>query len=490
MAQYKDAEGNPVDHFTISSEELDKSYAMLQRLYHFTMHRVAQEKARGSAPQDAQALQPPQQPAKQPPVLSAANLQQHQDNMQAARQASVQKSQHHSNRAPPAPTSDKPPYAFNIGAQSPHGIPMYGPNELTQDKLQLPTNKKRRTNNQPGSSASTPAQQAGTPLQKPSPLATKVPSPEIQRLQAPAMFQCPVPSCSSGSTGFTSQSELDKHRVEIHEPKEPVIEDPFQFALEHMRFALNLDDEGKAKPKADGNPAQPKAEALAIKKSSSARGTPALKQEATTPMIKGPTQTGPSPTSNLFLKTPQGAANIKTPASETKIIPKDSTRDTSTPVVDTNDPWADSLIQPDTIREAFSGLSTLNGPKAWTKIQDFHLTPESMSSDNSPDKNSPRPSDISENDLVKINMDVDLGDKSWIPLSWSDPMMSFEELDLGNDTLGFGYGEGSGADLMDWETVFGETPEEAEEKAKKAQKKYLRDPDGPTEEWLKVYGPE
>ena len=451
---------------------------MLQKFYTFTMQRVNLEKAKGSAPQNAQGLQPPQQPGKEPPpVLSAANLQQHQNNMQAERQASVQKSHNNSNRAPPAPTSDKPPYTW-LGAQSPHGIPMYGPNELTQDNLKLPTNKKRKTNNQAGSAASTPAQQALTPLQKPSPLTNKIPSPEVQRLPAPTMLKCPVPTCQSGAVGFANQGDLDKHLVAVHEPKEPVIEDPFQFALEQMRFALNLDDSGKAKPKTGGTAAQAKVEVPGMKKSSSTQDTPVMKQETATPMSRAPTHTGPSPASNLLLKTPQAMTNIKTPVSETKSLPKDAAKG-NTPVIVTYDPWADSLIQPDTIREAFSGLSTLNGPKSWTKIQDYHLTPESMSSDNT-DKNSPRPSDISENDLVKINMDFD--DKNWIPISWSDPMMEFEELDLGRETLG--------RDMMEWETMFGETVEEAEEKAKIAQKKYLRDPHGPTEEWLKVYKPE
>lgn len=474
---------------------------MLHKLYILIGQRMNQEKARGGAALNSQGLPLAQQPAKQqPPVLSAANLQQHQNNMQAERQASVQKSLNSSNRAPPAPTSDKPPYPFWPGAQSPHGIPMYGPNELTQDNLKLPTNKKRKTNPQTGSAASTPAQQAGTPLQKPSPRAHKVHSPEMQRAQAPPVFKCSVPSCSTGAAGFASQTDLDKHKMEAHEPKEPVIEDPFQFALEHMRSALNLEKDGKAKSKAEGNAVNPKVEATAMKKSSSMQGTPAMKQETATPMSRAPTLTGPSPASNV-LKTPQATtANIKTPASETKSLPKgDATKDsiTNTPVIVTSeDPWTDSFIHQDTIHRAFSGLSTLNGPKSWTKIQDYHLTPESTSSAENTDKNSPRPSDISENDLVKISVDVDMGDKSWIPIDWSNEAMTgFEELDLGGDPFG-GVGVGIDGEMgpgdlmdLDWETMFGESVEEAEERARKAQRKLARDPNGLPEEWLKVYAP-
>lgn len=451
---------NPIDQFTTTLEELDQAIGLLGRLYQYTMNKVAEQRAKSVGAQNLQGVPPPQQLAK--PELSAANLQQHQASVQAERQASVQKSHHNNNQAPPAPTSDKPPYPW-AGAQSPHGVPIYDrENALTQDNLKLP-NKKRKTNNQPTSAGSTPVQQAGTP--KPSPLANKGLSPELQRIPAPTMFRCPVPNCSSGTIGFASQADLERHQVDMHKPKEPVIEDPLKFALEHMQLAMNLDKNGKSKSK---GVATAKVEAQAMKKSSSMQGTPAMKRETSTPMSRV--------VSNHLLRTPQPSA-VKTPASESKALPQLSTEDSNTPTIVTEDPWADSLIKPETIREAFSGLSTLNGPKAWTKMQDFHLTPESMSSDNT-EKNSPRPSDISENDFVKISMDLD--DKGWIPISWSDPTMEFEELDLGTD------GFGNGGDLMDWETMFGEPVEVAEENAKKAQKKYLRNPYGPTDEWLKV----
>lgn len=443
-AQYKDAD-TPIDNFTISSDELEKSCNMLHRSFTHIMHRIAQEKAekakaKGDTPHNSQEWLPNQQPAKQqPPVLSAANLQQHQNNMQAERQASVQKSSNNSNRAPPAPTSDKPPHTPWIGAQSPHGVPVYGPNELTQDNLKLPTSKKRKTNNQPASSASTPAQQASTPLQKPSPLGNKIPSPEVQRLHAPTIHKCTDPSCSSGTVGFATQSELEKHMVDMHEPKEPVIEDPLQFSLEQIRFALNLDGNGEPKSKVDDAAVQTNMGSSAMRKSASMQGTPAMKQETATPMSRVPTHTGPSPASHL-LKTPQATNSIKTPVSETKSLPKDavSKDTTNTPLITTaDDPWAFSLISPSTIHHAFSGLSTLNGPKAWSKFQDYHLTPESMSSSD-PTSPSPRPSDISENDLVKINMDI-VDDRSWIPINWSsDPMMTteLEELNLGEGRIG------------------------------------------------------
>ncbi|KAL8829632.1 MAG: hypothetical protein Q9191_001904 [Dirinaria sp. TL-2023a] len=516
--QYKDQNGTPSDHFTISAEELENCHNILLRFTQVTMQRVQAEKTNSQhlqQQQQQQQPQPPQPPAKETTsALSAANLRQHENNTQAARQLSQQR-HHNSNRAPLAPTSDKPPYTFPP-AQSPHGVPVYGPTELTADKLQLqlPVVKKRKGNNNQSSAASTPAQQVVTPMQKPSPSVSKMASPEISRPPAPTMIKCPIPHCQHPA-GFVSQADLDKHILDVHEPKEPVIDDPFQYALEQMRFALNLDKNGKQVPKAGTELPNAKIEALAMKGSASSQGQ-AMKQESATPMSRVPTQTDPSPASNL-LKTPQ-IANMKTPASDSKALQNDSANQGATPLIitpDANDPWSASLVSPETIREAFSGLAHLNGPKSWTKIQDYHLTPESMSSENT-EKNSPRPSDISENDAVKINMELEMGaeDKGWIPISWGDPMMQFEGLDLGpnpfdlgTETLGegqdlfggdSGLGIGSsttrggalmGDDLMDWETMFGETAEQAEDAAKKAQKKYLKDPFGPTDEWLKVYGP-
>ena len=431
----------PIDRFTIGLEELERNLATLHRYFNTAMVRIDQQR---------NSVQKAPQPAKEAtPALSAANLQQHQNNMKAAREASMKKE---SNRVPPAPTSAQPPNPW--GPSSPHGVPAaYGPNQLTQDKLQLPVKKKLKNN----SATSTPVHLHGTPAPAASPLViTK--SPEIQKTPAPTMLKCPVPNCPEVK-GFATQLELDKH-MEKHEVKEPVIEDPVSFTLENIRKALNLDENGVSKSKMDVT----MTEAPKMKQSASMQG---MKQEASTPMSGVPT--GQSPASHSLPPTkPQAVSSNALPD-----------------VVLPDDPWANSLIRQDTIHEAFSPLATLPGMKSFTRIQDY-LTPESMSSDNSdPSKSSPRPSDVSENDAVKINMDLD---KSWIPVDWYDDGLAgsdFELLDLNVD--------GGAAEPMDWDSLFGESAEELQAKADRSKKWIERElaagRPGVSEEFERVYGP-
>ena len=446
IAQFKNTQTNPkipVDQFTIGLEELDRNVMTLTNYFTTTMARM--DKQRNPAQTASQAAK------ETTPALSAANLQQHQNNMNAAREASMKKG---SNRAPPAPTSAQAPNPWAVPS-SPHGIPsQYGEPRLTQDKLQLPAKKKLKNNS--GSPASTPAHLHGTPGPAPSPLVVTK-SPELQKPPAPVMLKCPIPNCSES---LAAQSDLEKH-MEKHEVKEPIIDDPLKFALEQMRKALNLDENGNPKPKADVN----MAEAPKMKQSASMQG---VKQEASTPMSRVPT--GQSPASQpKTLQTSKGASN----ALPDVILPED--------------PWANSLIRQDTIHEAFSGLASLPGMKSFTRIQDY-LTPESSTSDaTDPSNISPRPSDVSENDAVKINMNMD---KSWVPLEWYDDNgfrdHDFELLDLNVDV-------DSGADPMDWDNLtLGETAEESYAKAERGKKWIEREMaagrPGVAEEFERVYG--
>lgn len=442
---------SPVEHFTIGLEELEINITTLHGYFNTTMDRMNRQKG---------LMQRAAEQAKESTLaLSAANLQQHQNNMKLQHQASMKKE---NNRAPPAPTSAQPRNPW--GPYSPQGVAaVVGPNQLTQDKLQLPALKKIKHNT---SGESPPAHIQGTPIPAASPLVTK--SPELQKTPAPVMLRCPVPNCSE-ARGFATQTELDKHMVE-HETKEPSIDDPLKFALEQMQFALNLDKNGKAKPKGEVDTAK----APKMKKSASSQG---VKQESATPMSRVPT--GPSPASNL--KTPQPP---KTPAPSSNVLPD---------VILPDDPWASSLIRPDVIQEAFSPLSTLQGPRTWTKIQDY-LTPESSSDNTDPSNPSPRLSDVSEHDAVKISMDVSQNpslSKNWIPVNWMDAdlradMDDFELLDLNVEP-----GVQDPSD-MDWEALFNETDEEAQARADRERARVEKDLErggtGVAEEFGRIYG--
>lgn len=472
MQQYRDKDYNPADHFNISPEELEASIAKLREYFALAMQKVLQQKhlqAQGiqQSVQDRQS-QPPQVSQGRTPELNAANLQQQQQALQAAAQLKLQRNEsHRHNRAPAAPTSTQPP--FLLGAQSPDGTPhAYGPTVLTQDQLKFPPPKKRKPN-QHGSAASTPAQVQATPASSSPPQMAKIPSPEAQRQQAvPQIFKYPVGGCDANKNGFSSQAELAKHTADIHEPKEPLIEDPLAWALESFRLGLGLDAHGKMKPRKEEAKAENKAlEAPKMKLSASQQSQTPMKQEVGTPagqtalpMSRAPTQTGPSPASQM-LKTPQASITVKTPASAASGVKLETAKESKMkfpggaaavkepPSPPPTDLWADSSISPAGISYCFSGLSDLQSVP-WTELQTALTPPWSTPSGGrggssaKSDKNSPRASDIGENDNLNISI---AAERAWMPNEW------FED-GAGGLEGGGGYG---GADLMDvdWESAFG-----------------------------------
>lgn len=271
-----------------------------------------------------------------------------------------------------------------------------------------------------------------------------------------------------------TQSELEQHNVEVHEPQEPIIDDPMEFALESMRLALGLDENGKSKPQA------PK-----MKLSLSAQSHGSTKQETSTPMARAATQTGPSPASNL-LKTPQASTGIKSPASDASkgknvkgsaTSPKDTT---SSPV----DPWAGSCISAEDIVSSWSGLVEMNS-MSFTTLQKG-LTPSStdFSSNEKSERNSPRTSDISENDAVKISIDVKNNNDDWIPSEW------FEN-SLYSDIESMNFGPDSFMEDAGWDIFAGiEDTQMVDIGPSTGKAKRKEDQNLVSEEWLKVYAPE
>lgn len=420
-----------------------------------------------------------QQPPDAAPSLSAANLKEHQKAMQVQRQASVQKSNaaHGGNRAPAAPTSPQPPFHFG----SPDGVPSKYANrtdELTQERLRIPPKKKRRG----PSTTSIPAQPQPSDSSK-SPQLIKTTPALTHKLLDEALFKCDAQECT-GLDRFVSQADLDKHTADIHDPKEPVIEDPLQWTLEQMRSGLGLEENGIAKlPITDFKAEQHISEAPRMKNSPSAQRPAAGKQESATPMTRVPTQTGPSPGSNV-LKTPQPSANLKTPGSDTKsaakdvkaVEPKTSHSPLQNQVSTSPDPWATSLISSAAISGAFSGLPVPNSSGTWNTIQ-HAMTPSSSLSSGMSDKTSPRVSDISENDAVKISLDTD-------PLDYFD-WLTFESAASDDNPNDLDY---EIVDDMDWDGPgFDESLEEVENEGPREGR--VEDM-GPSREWLKTFAPE
>ena len=411
--------------------------------------------------------------------LSAANLQSQQEAINKARAATLQKSHAgNSNRAPAAPTQSHAPFSF--GGQSPQGIPQYiypTKNELV---LKMPVTKKRKGNNV--ASPSTPAQAPTvSAANKLSPVG-KIETPDAQRPQAvTAVMKCPMANCESGAAGFSSTADLEKHIADIHEPKEPVIKDPLDaaaYAIESMRLALNLDQNGKSKAPQSQN-AEP-IQAQPMKVSLSAQGQSSVKQEAATPMSRNPTQAGPSPSSNL-LKTPQATTNIKTPASDAKSTGKDikNIAAAKSPAAATPDPWANSHVKPEWFKQVFSEVTDLNRPVSSDLIIDWlernPFTPSTSPSSGVLSKDSPHKSDISANDTLNINVKGD----DWLPPEWFDDGLPSDmaALDVG-DFMD-----------MDWDATFGK-PDDEDEVMANGKRRRERDPLEPSEEWLKAWAPD
>lgn len=425
-------------------DELDQRIAELHQYFDFMVNAVSsgQVDVPPAGKNPAQAASQPQHQQ-----LNAANLQQQQEALQRNRAASVQKNQ--SNRPPAAPTTSHAPFSFR-GGQSPQGVPQfYGPkNELTQEKLHLPASKKRK-NHPVASAESTPAQTQLTPGPQSSPLGIKVESPETQRVPVPALLKCPVPSCKI-SGGFASKGDLEKHTLEIHEPKEEQITDPLSFVLESMRLALNLDENGKTKLK-ETKRSQEALQAPAMKTSASAQGRSGVKQEVATPMSRNLTGTGPSPSTNS-LKTPQASGNIKTPASESKQSIKDAPKlAAKAPETATLDPWSNSNVPRHYFSSIFRDVADLNHPVSTDFLTSWlDRTPPSIPSSPDAGDPSPHPSDVGVNDHLNINITGAIEDKNWLPADWFDDGLPGDLAALDMGQLGD----------MDWETVFGKEADE------------------------------
>ncbi len=456
----------------MSLKELEEYKTKMHSYFSFMMEK------QGQAGQAKTAQKPHQQ-------LNAANLQQQQDAINLQRAASVQKNHANSNRAPAAPTTTHAPFPF--GSPSPQGVPqMYAANknELTQEKLHLPLSKKRKNNNKQASAASTPAHSKGTPVTKSSPL-PKPSSPELRRAPAvPPLAKCPIEGCNTSGAGFATKEELEKHKLEAHDPTHN-IKDPMDaalYAIESMRIVLGLDEDGKCKPVApETKREKPMPQAPTMKTTASSQG---IKQEATTPMSRNPTQTGPSPSTNL-LKTPQTTTYVKTPASETKSLVKEAAANAASAstiakpaAADEPNAWANSQVDKEWFREVFCGCANLNrsvGTEAMTAYLERNpFTPSTTPSS----KDSPDRTDISPGDNLDVNINVDAGETGddWIMTqNWFEEGLHDEMADLKLPNLD---------DVMEWEKFFENDDEDRDDEK-------LNDNEwGAPVEFLKAYDPQ
>lgn len=466
LQQYSDKRDfNPADQLTLSFEEINEHTNTIKQALITIFHRVTSPTDQPTGQRQISAVQETNDSATA--TLNATNLHQHQLEMQNARQATFQKN-NTSNRAPAAPTSPQPPFTF--GAQSPQGLAKYPdkPNGLTQDKLSLPSTK-RRKGNQVTATTATPA--PGIPK---SAQANKITILDAQPAALASRIKCPLPNCQSSLKEFGTQIELDAHASEVHGPKEAPIEEPLQWTLQQARLGVGLDETGKSMPR-------PEQEVLGTPKIKASESEPAqqlIKQESSTLMARA--QTGRSPV--FHLKTPQASVGIKTPSPEAKSSdmdgkitePHTSEKTFQKSLTSSPDPWATSHIPPAVINNSWPGLPDVSFIGPWTTIQNA-LTPTSTQSSGKSEKNSPRISDISEHDAVKINLFVD--DSEWANMFEDQIYGDVEALNEDKDQLG-----------MDWESAFG--LEELAGSGEIGIAAGVNDLTIDNNDWMKIYAPQ
>ncbi|KAF7197147.1 hypothetical protein HII31_01572 [Pseudocercospora fuligena] len=232
-----DENGTMKDYYSVSIEQLRELEKVVSAYMFELKAKQASAKQAGMVPNAMKQQQPPA-----PPMAPSTSQQTHN------RKASV--------KAPPAPTENK---TFDWAHPSPQGVPKYGQNQLTPDKLKFPPQKKRKTG-QPDSQASTPAGQTGTPAAtsaSPALANGKIQSPEqVKKTQQQARldaereaqakkFRCKDATREASLQGFDTEEQLAQHVQAQHQP----IEDPLDFLVTNAAASLGVDVEGKPLPK-------------------------------------------------------------------------------------------------------------------------------------------------------------------------------------------------------------------------------------------------
>jgi hypothetical protein len=427
LQQISDSDGTLHPQVTLTIDEFKNHLTTLVKFVIKIQEKVKQ--GQGSAAPQSQ----PQGSNASPAQLNAANLK-------------IVEQQNRNQKAPSAPTTDRPPFA--IGADPGHGAAHYFEGARPVTNLVLP--EKKRAKLEAGSQTSTPTARA-------SPHIGSGNSPELRRQQAPdkqvpqrPTFRCSDATCEYSVRGFDTQAELDSHS-QIHAK----VDNPMQFALDSMAEYLDVDQKtGEAKTDPNASKSTPKpapaAPPRAPPQNIKTEQTPNALQNAATPvgqtatssaMARVPTQTGvkDSPSSNL-LKTPQtmtkvttpgsGARGKATPASIPKSVPKEQQMAAPEPTVKEEEqqqqqhPMLPMSLLDYSYEDTFAALDA-NGPftvldlkdedTAWA-LRSRPASPSTTPESSSKDTPSTRQSDISENDNLVISIDLKDAD---MPDAWA-----------------------------------------------------------------------
>ncbi|RMY62649.1 hypothetical protein D0864_12774 [Hortaea werneckii] len=278
-----DPNGNIKDYLSLSVADLKEIENTAQQ--YFVQIKTAKDAAQQNRQMGGQAAGQ-QQPAQAKPQQPSQAVPTPPPQQQQQQQQSQGKKGSTNNKPPPAPTENK---TFDWGATSPHGVPKYelARSELSQDKLKLPANKRRKPN-QEDSQVSTPAGQTATPgaaVASPSlPQNKQALSPdqikkqqaalkqEKEKIEAPK-FPCSDKLCEWSVRGFENEEERKKHEEAEH----GFVDDALAFLLEQgEKVAPSKGDKAEAAPAHGAAKPRPKASQ-----------TPGVKAELTTPAMQG-----------------------------------------------------------------------------------------------------------------------------------------------------------------------------------------------------------
>jgi hypothetical protein len=425
--QINPADGTLQENLTLTEADFQKFVRHILGFVVKVMNSMQNQQGKNAALQNQQRAQPPQtqtqtaaQAARQPQQLNAANLK-------------IVEDEHRNNRAPPAPTVERPQYP--IGGQSPSGAPKYFEGFPKVTNLKLPQMKKPRFEGPTATHGKT----AASPL-----TGANQGSPDLKRQQQQPekpTFKCTLKDCEYHHRGFDTPTELETHISHAHAK----IDDPVQFAVESMAEYLDMDPrtgQSKSDPSAANRTTKPPAVAArAIAPIKSAQ-TPNLSQSVTTPA--GQMAATPMARSTSLLKTPQTGTKVGTPSTgapakatpvSTKVAMKEAEPPVKAEPIEELQPLIPASLFDYSYEDIYSALDA-NAPFTTLDLKDedssWALRSRPSSPINTPDSSSKdtpstRQSDISENDNLLINIDVKDAD---MPDAWLGAAMSGNPLPL------------------------------------------------------------
>ncbi|KAL4880118.1 hypothetical protein BJY04DRAFT_192519 [Aspergillus karnatakaensis] len=425
------------EQFSISPEYLTGATNYIKKLFHHMIARVNQQQngqrpgAQGSNAQQVNQNIPP---------LNASNLQQLQQQeeaLQRARRASSQTAASATSAMPPAP----------FGAPSPQGVPhAYGPGGIPPHELKLPPPKKRKQSH-PNASSIPATSGAKAQMNKQAAIETK---PII------GAFKCSVPDCQYHYQGFTSQNDLDKHVEENHKAEEP-IEDALEYALQSFSTLIKNEDKADAQGLTKGlgltidvpsvGPTKPPTTDSPAKHD--------IKTEGATPMGRVASQLGVKPATPASSQQPTPVPlSTKAPGSSSLkgTLSRDGKADPRKPAdqgsAATKDPWADSVISLESIRDAFMDLGD-DGSLGFGSMDEFLNIDMFNCTQDTPDSvetgiatQTPQDGELLKTDDMG-GKNASVSEDSWIPMDWYCVPSSFEDSLRLNEPL----------EDIDWEMV-------------------------------------